>query len=259
MIRKAILGLLGLVISVVLTACSTNSPSAVRGTTGTSASTSATSLPTTSIVPKTSNLDSYVSAETASEAFAAKGSSQAVWPSDVSERSPIVEVGGTPISVVAYGFDPTGRPVQVLAEEDGAWTDVASLPPPSEPGTVSHPDSLYLYASGADGVDNLAGSLDNGTPAFFIPFTSGGCSHGPVVSEIDGSWRYLSFIGGDSAGEVVAGNPRFVGDTLVTDNDCAASVPSDQQVTWTWTYDVASGATVITQSQGWPQDPGRRY
>ena len=129
---------------------------------------------------RTSDLDTYVIAETAIEAAAAQGSSQAVWPPAVSQRSAIVQVNGTPVSVVAYGFDATGHPVQVLAEENGAWTVVASLPPPVEPGTVSHPDSLYLYASRADGVDNLTGHLNGGSPAFFVPFTSGGCTRGPV-------------------------------------------------------------------------------
>lgn len=208
---------------------------------------------------RTSDLDTYVIAETAIEAAAAQGSSQAVWPPAVSQRSAIVQVNGTPVSVVAYGFDATGHPVQVLAEENGAWTVVASLPPPVEPGTVSHPDSLYLYASRADGVDNLTGHLNGGSPAFFVPFTSGGCTRGPVVSDVGGTWHYLSFTGdGSTGGEVVGGNPRFVDTTLVTDNDCAASRPS-REITWTWVYNPRSGGLVATATPGWPRQPGWTY
>jgi hypothetical protein len=78
-----------------------------------------------------------------------------------------------------------------------------------------------------------------------------------VVSDASGAWQYLPFVypGQTTADELLGGDPRFDGGTLVSDNNCAASVPLDQRVTSTWTYDPSSGDFTATEQPGWPSNP----
>jgi hypothetical protein len=80
-----------------------------------------------------------------------------------------------------------------------------------------------------------------------------------VLSDASGAWQYLPFLYGGQppTTEALGGNPRFDGGTLVSDSDCAASVPQDQRVTSTWTYDPSSGDLTAAEQPGWPPSPWR--
>jgi hypothetical protein len=190
--------------------------------------------------------------ESAKEAAAARGSPQAAYDPSISEHSAPVEEGGGFVAVAAFGFDPQGHPVQVLSYSNGRWAPVKGLPPPRDPGTLDHPDSLYLVY---DSTTVLVGHVTEGLPDFLIPFAGAGCGKGPIVSRVGGSWRYIPFTGPFPTTEVLGGNPQFVGRTLVSDNACAAIVPRAQRRSWTWKYDPATGDFVGTEHVGWPRIP----
>lgn len=228
-------------------------------TTAIPTTTTATTVTESASRAATSSIDSYVAAETTVRAAAAKGSAKAVWLPDASQRSPVVEIDGTPLAVVAYGFDPTGHPVQVLARQNGTWRVVASLAPPNDPGTVDNPDSLGLYGLGVDQVDNLAGHLAGAGTAFFIPLASAGCGTGAVVSDVGGTWRYLTFGMYKPPSQIVGGNPRFSGNALVSDDDCFASASAAHGTTQTWRYNAATGRLLATDRPGWPKPATLSY
>ncbi len=219
--------------------------------------------PTTAFSPSSpqlaepeAGLRTYVTTTLAKEETAAAdvGPSLAVWPADVAEYSPPLRLSNQYVAVAAYGFDPSGHPVQVVRLNRGKWSVLAALPPPNEPGTVSHPDSLLLMANGVSR-DIQVVSPSRGTLEFYIPFTGGGCTRGPVLSNIGGTWHYIPFIGHFPTTEVMGGNPRFQGTTLVSDNDCAANISQAQQASYTWAYDEKTGALVGTEHPGWPPNP----
>jgi hypothetical protein len=198
------------------------------------------------------SLESYVSAENARETAAGAGSSQAVWGTNVYESSPPVEQAGGYVAVAAFAFDPAGDPVQVLSYRNGTWSQVTALPPPNDPGAVDHPDALDLIS---EETPVVVGHATDGQSDFLIPFAGAGCGRGPIIADEGGAWRYISFAGPSPTTEVLGGNPQFEGSTLISDNDCAASVPVAQRYSWTWTYDPSSGDFVGTGHPGWPPTP----
>jgi hypothetical protein len=205
------------------------------------------------------SLNAYVTSESARETQAGKldPSQDTFGDANVAERSAPVAYGGGYVAVAAFGFDPNGQPVQVLSYAGGSWTVVATLGYPVEPSTVVHPDSLDLFGSTDDTADISVGYATGSAPDFLIPFTGSGCARGPVVSNASGTWQYLPFFypGQTTANEVLGGNPRFDGGTLVSDNNCATSVPQNQRVTSTWTYDPSSGDLTASEQPGWPPSP----
>jgi hypothetical protein len=132
---------------------------------------------------------------------------------------------------------------------------VAAFPPPKEPGTVDHPDSLLLFANSGVSSDIQIARPNDRTLEFLVPFAGGGCARGPVLSNIGGTWHYVPFSGGFPTTEVMGGNPRFEGRILVTDNDCAANVPPTQRASYTWTYDDKTRSFVSVEHPGWPSNP----
>jgi hypothetical protein len=227
--------------------------STTKGRTSTTTTPKATATTAASVLGGTSaSLESYVSAENARETTAGTGSSQAVWGTNIYESSPPVEQADGYVAVAAFAFDPAGHPVQVLSYRNGTWSQVAALPPPNDPGTVDHPDALYLIS---DETPVVVGHDTDGQPDFLIPFAGAGCGRGPIVSDEGGVWRYIPFAGPSPTTEVLAGNPQFEGSTLISENDCAASVPVPQRYSWTWTYDPSSGNFVGTGHPGWPSTP----
>jgi len=231
-------------------------PVATNGATTTTSAPTTTSPTTTTPLPSlsaaTTSLDAYVAAESAAETNAAVGSPLSVWTPSIAEHSPPVAQDGQYIAVAAFGFDPGGHPVQVLAYVDGAWSQVVGLGPPDDPGTADHPDSLLLNADTAPVV--VADATD-GQPDFLIPFSGGGCGQAPVLSDVSGHWQYIAFAGPFPTSDVLGGNPQFDGNSLISDNDCAASIPADQRYSYTWVYDASSGSFVGTRHDGWPSDP----
>ena len=205
------------------------------------------------------SLNAYVSSESAREAQAAKldPSQDTFGDPNVAEVSAPFPYDGGYVAVAAFGFDPSGQPVQVLSYAGGSWTVVAALAPPVDPGTIVRSDSLNLWGSSDDTADISVGYATGSAPDFLIPFAGSGCGRGPVVSDASGTWQYLPFVYGGQTPttEVLGGNPRFDGGTLVSDNACAASVPQDQRVTSTWTYDPSSGDFTATEQPGWPSNP----
>jgi hypothetical protein len=231
-------------------------PGATSGASTTTSATTSTGPATTTTLPSLSavtvSLDAYVAAESAAEKNAATGSPLSVWDPSIAEHSPPVVLDGGYVAVAAFGFDPNGHPVQVLAYGDGQWSMVVGLGPPDQPGTVDHPDSLLLDEDTAPVV--VADATD-GQPDFLIPFAGGGCSQDPVLSDVSGQWRYLFFSGPFPTSEILGGNPQFDGNSLISDNDCQAIVPVDQRYSYTWVYDASSGGFVGTRHDGWPADP----
>jgi hypothetical protein len=217
--------------------------------------------PSPSITAQPSPLDSlnaYVTSESAREAQAAKfdPSEDTFDDPGVAERSAPVAYNGGYVAVAAFGFDASGHPVQVLSYAGGSWTVVAALGYPSDPGTVVHADSLDLVGSTDDTADIPVGYATGSAPDFLIPLAGSGCARGPVVSDASGAWQYAAFIvEGAPTSDLVGGDPRFDGGTLVSVNNCAASVPQDQRVTSIWTYDSSSGDFTATEQPGWPPSP----
>lgn len=205
------------------------------------------------------SLNAYVSSESAREAHAATldPSQDTAGDPNVAEVSAPFPYDGWYVAVAAFGFDPNGQPVQVLSYAGGSWTVVAALAPPDDPGTGVQSDSLDLWGSTDDTADISVGYATGSAPDFLIPFAGGGCARGPVVSDASGAWQYLPFVypGQTTADEILGGDPRFDGGTLVSDNNCAATVPQDQRVTSTWTYDPSSGDFTATEQPGWPSNP----
>jgi hypothetical protein len=171
--------------------------------------------PSPSLSPLAS-LDADVAAQSARETRAAASDpSQAIWPPNVAEYSqPVADAGGY-VAVAAFGFDPNGQPVQVLSYSHGSWMVIAALAPPSDPGTLDHPDSLNLFGSTDNTANISVGYATGSAPDFLIPFAGAGCGRGPVVSDASGTWQYLPFVGDFPTTEVVGGNPRFDGGTVV--------------------------------------------
>lgn len=226
--------------------------------TGKSAPTTSRSSPSSAQLAETeAGLRAYVTATLAREetAAAAAGPSLAVWPADVAEYSSPFLLTGQYFAVAAYGFDPSGNPVQVVRLDRGKWSILGAFPPPNDPGTASHPDSLLLMANGGVSEDIQGISPGRGTLEFFIPFTGGGCTRGPVLSNVGGTWHFISFTGAFPTSEVLGGNPRFQGDTLLSDNNCSANIPQDQRVSYIWTYENTKGAFVSSERPGWPPNP----
>lgn len=217
--------------------------------------------PTLPVTPQPSplgSLNAYVTAASAREAEAAASDpSQAVWPANIAERSQPVPYGGEYLAVAAFGFDPGGRPVQVLAYSVGSWAVVAALPPPADaPGSVHHPDALDLFGSTGDAADISVGYATGAAPDFLIPFAGGGCGQGPVVSDAGGTWHYMTFVGDGPTTDYLGGNPRFDGSTVVSDDNCSAILPPpSQRHTWIFTYDASSGDLLATEQPGWPSNP----
>jgi hypothetical protein len=205
------------------------------------------------------SLGAYVVGESAEEARAAglDPSQDTFGDPGVAERSAPVAYDGGYVAVAAFGFDPHGQPVQVLSYAGGSWKVVAALAFPVDPGTAVSSDSLSLVGSTDDTADISVGYATGSAPDFLIPFAGAGCGRGPVVGDTSGAWQYLLFVyGGQTPStEILGGDPRFDGGTLVSDNACAASVPQDQRVTSTWTYDPSSGDFTATEQTGWPPSP----
>jgi len=204
-------------------------------------------------------LNAYAAAEQARESTAGKTTPNNIWGNPViSEQSSPVLEGDTFFAVVAFSFDPGGRPVQVLSYLSGKWSRIALLAAPASPGTIYHADSLNLFSENTPiAVALVAGES---VPDFLIQFAGGGCSSAAVVSQTGtpNGWRYLPFTGPFPMTDVVGGNPRFVGRTLVSDNDCTASpTPAGQRYRWTWTYHRSSGTMAGIRHSGWPAKPSR--
>jgi hypothetical protein len=167
-----------------------------------------------------------------------------------------VRLGHTYMVVAAYSFDPAGHPVKVLAYQRGAWTPVASLAAPVGQGRLVHPDAVDLISEQTPVSDLPLGGT--GQPGFLIAQAGGGCSEASVVMPATSGtqWRYLSFTGPFPKSQIVGGNPRVVGRTIVTDNDCTAvATPADQRSSYIWTYHRTSGALVGVRHAGWPAQP----
>jgi hypothetical protein len=251
-----------IVLAVVL--ASTRGPSANNSTTSGHGGGKPASSGRPAEVLATISLNTYVEATLSRQeaAATAAGPSVAVWPSDVAVDSSPVLVGDRYLAVVAYGFDPTGHPVQVVGFTDGKWSVVAELPPPDEGGTASpaQAESLLLSPSVASGIGNdvQPAHITGRTWDFYVPLGGGGCDRGPVLSNESGSWRYIPFTGDFPTSYLMGGYPRFEGTQLVTDNDCAAGIPPAQRLTYFWSYDRSSGSFVKTRQQrGWPRYPGK--
>lgn len=218
--------------------------------------------PSPTVTPRPSalldSLNAYVRSQGAREAqAAARDPSQAAFGDlSVAERSAPVPYEGGYIAVAAFGFDPSGKPVQVLSYSGGRWQVIAALAPPVDPGTAVHPDSLPL-ASSTDDIANISvGYATGSAPDFLIPLAGGGCGRGPVVSHASGAWQYAPFATVSApTTDLLGGNPRFVADTLVSDNACAAAVPQNQRVTSTWRYNATTGEFTATEQPGWPPSP----
>jgi hypothetical protein len=204
-----------------------------------------------------SRLNAYVAAEQASDAIAGKGSPNNIWGNPViSEHSSPVLEDHTNLAVAAFSFDPRGHPVQVLSYLNGKWSLVAALATPSSPGTIYHADSLDLFSENTPvTVDVVTGES---VPDFLIKFAGAGCSSAAVVSQVGthNGWRYVPFTGSTPKSDVVGGNPRFVGSTLMTDNACTAvPIPAAQRYRWIWTYHPSSGTMAAVRRSGWPANP----
>jgi hypothetical protein len=201
-----------------------------------------------------SRLLAYVAATQAKETAAGAGAAANVWGSPIlDEVSEPVRVGPAYDAVAAFSFDPSGHPVQVLTYASGRWVPAATLAAPSAPGTLRHAAALLLIS---DATSITATRLTGTTrPSFLIPLGGGGCSQGAVVTPGpgQGQWRYAPFTGPYPKSEVIGGNPRIVGDTVVSDNDCTATAtPADQRFSWTWTYRAASKSLLGVRHLGWP-------
>ncbi|HET9059473.1 MAG TPA: hypothetical protein VFN61_06090 [Acidimicrobiales bacterium] len=204
-----------------------------------------------------SSLDIFVREIGAIEARAGAHSAKAVWPANISERSQVVRVNGVEMAVAAFSFDPRGRPVKILAWGKGAWRVATQLPVPRDPFMLDHPSSLYLFASGQDAAIIARGSGARSSTEFFIPFGGAGCLSGAVVTNISGSWQYATFAGpakSAPSSQIVGGNPRFVDQTIVTDNDCGARALSPRY-TYIWAYNASRGIFTATTRPGWPSKP----
>jgi hypothetical protein len=218
---------------------------------------SASSSHNSQLVERAASLRAVVAKTLAKdEAAAAKvGTEAAVWPANVAEYSSPIRLSDHYVAVVAYGFDPRAHPVQVMRLHGRKWSVVAAFPPPKDPGTANHPDSLLLFANSGVSRDVQVARPSGRTLEFLVPFAGGGCATGPVLSNVGGTWHYISFTGGFPTTEVMGGNPRFDGKILVTDNDCAANVASPQRTSYTWRYDVKTLSFVSVEHSGWPPNP----
>lgn len=202
-------------------------------------------------------LNAYVAAEQASDATAGKGSPNNIWGNPVvSEHSLPVLEGHSNLAVAAFSFDPGGHAVQVLADLKGKWSRVAAIAPPHSPGTTYHADSLDLFSKNTPITVGVV--TGEGLPDFLIKFAGSGCFSASMVSRAGthNGWRYVPFAGPTPKSDVIGGNPRFVGSTLVTDNACTAvPIPTVQRYRWIWTYRPSSGTMAAVRRSGWPANP----
>jgi hypothetical protein len=228
----------------------TNSATTTTSGPTTTSSTTTTTLP--SLSAATVSLDAYVAAQSAADTAAAAGSPLSVWDPSIVEHSPPVAEDGGYVAVAAFGFDPNGHPVQVLAYADDKWSLEVGLGAPDDPGTENHPDALLLDA---DTTPVVVAYATDDQPDFLIPFAGGGCGRAPVLSDVSGQWQYLAFTGPFPTSDVLGGNPQFDGNSLISDNACAAFIAVDQRYSYTWVYDESSGSFVGTRRDGWPADP----
>jgi hypothetical protein len=206
----------------------------------------------------TSRLQVSVAAIEGQESVAGNGSSANIWGNPVlAEVSPPVRLDHTYVVVAAFSFDPSGHPLKVLAYIKDRWSPVATLAAPLGQGMLVHPDAINLISEQTPATEVSFGT--HGHSGFLIALAGGGCSEGAVVTPGSSltKWHYLSFTGGQfPTSQIVGGNPRVVGHTVVTDNSCTATPPpANQQYTYTWIYQAAPGVLTGVRHVGWPASP----
>ncbi len=154
---------------------------------------------------------------------------------------------GSLVAVVAFSYEPGGHPVQVLGYHAGSWSQLAALLSPSgQPGANIPAGVLYLLPNTPVSVADVTG---DGRPDFLIFLEAADNTPGVVVSQDGGSWRYVPFNGPGSGGDVVARNPRFQGNTLLSTYDnCSPDCAQGANSTVVWTYVPSSGEFVATPS-----------
>jgi hypothetical protein len=226
-----------------------NQPTTTTPTT-TTAPTTTTTVPTIPAAAA-SQLDSYVAAEAATDSAAASRSGQP-FPF-VSDHSPPTVDGSDIIAVAAFSYDPGGHPVQVLHYSGGAWSEVAGLPGPSDPGTTATASSVFL----TQGPVSVADVTGDGRPDFLIE--AGGADNTPgfVVSQDGdgGMWRYIAFVGpyANTPTDIIARNPAFSGNTVTTDyNNCVPDCAGGTNTTIVWTYNRSTGEFTAPDPAGYP-------
>jgi hypothetical protein len=159
------------------------------------------------------------------------------------QSAPVVD-NGTLVAAVAFTAVSSGRPVQILAYHDSAWSPIATLPPPGGPPIVSpQTGALFLVPGSPIWSADASGA---GRPDFLILFQAADNTPGVVVSSAGGQWHYvLTQFGSYPVTPVLARNPAFSGTSLVTTYDsCVPDCASGQNFSVTWSYDAADGMFV---------------
>jgi len=235
---------------------STNPPTPAPTATQPSTTTTAPTTTTTTAVPvaASSQLDTYVADEAATDsaAAAASGVTQRFGiPPVISVHSAPVADEGQTVAVAAFSYDPNGHPVQVLAYSAGHWTPVAALAAPTGFGPAV-PGSVVLLTAGPVAVADVTG---DGRPDFLLMASAADNVPGFVVSQAGGTWRYIPFLGpyAPSPTDVLARSPQFQGNTLVSDyNNCVPDCAGGQNSTIVWTYQPSTGEFTAPDPPGYP-------
>lgn len=237
-------------------ACAVAAPSAAKHQAALLPHYSPITGPTTTMAPPTtvtanasSQLNSYVSAEAASDAAAERAVGQP-WRGYL-YTSPVND-GGTLVAVAAFSYDPTAKPVQVLGYTDGQWGELTVLPiPPGEPGTANIPAgaamSPYWLAEFSGAAISVADVTGDGRPDFLVPINAADNVPGAVISQDGtqgGAWRYIPFEDQGSSTKFyeLGRSPEFRGNVLVSTYDnCQPNCAQGATTTVTWSYEGSLG------------------
>jgi hypothetical protein len=209
---------------------------------------------TTTTIPQaaTAALTTYVTDAERTDVAAADSSGAAsrygLNPFVADQSAPVVDDGHA-VAVVAFSYDPGGHPVQVLQYSAGQWTPVAELAGPT--GQGDNPPSVVFLTQDPIAAAEVTG---DGRPDFLVMASAADNVPGFVVSQVGGTWHYVTFDGPDapSGTEVIGRNPQFEGNTLVTDyNNCVPDCAGGTNTPVAWTYQPSLGeftAPAITPS-----------